>query len=127
MGLPWKSGAVTYRLSTAALAVTSYTGTRTRVHALNAPIATSGQLMSQRGPGLALGLVLSLLQTSVVSFSAQLHVVIFPGRPGSEVPGTQTVEPTGINLLIPCTEVGRCFGAKSHTARGGLVILGAGG
>lgn len=55
-------------------------------------------------------------------------VVIFPGRPGSEVPGTQTVEPAGIpDLLVPCTEVGRWFGAKSYTARGGLVILGAGG
>lgn len=60
-----------------------------------------------RGAGLALGsaelaMVLSLLQTRVVSFLAQLHVVIFPGRPGSEVPGTQTVEPAGIpDLLVP--------------------------
>lgn len=75
-----------------------------------------------------LALVLSLLQTSVVSFSAQLRVAIFPGRPGSEVPGTQTVEPAGIpNPLVPCTEAGRCCGAKSRTARGGLVILGTGG
>lgn len=117
---------VTYLLMTTALAVTSYMGTREGAHALHAPIAGSGQLMSLGSAELAL--VLSFLQTSVVSFSAQLRVAVFPGRPGSEVPGTQTVEPAGIpNLLVPYTEVGRWFGAKSsHTSRGSLVILGAG-
>lgn len=66
---------IAYWPLTAALAVTSYAGTRTGVHALSAPIACSGQSMTQRcRVGSAeLATVLSLLQTSVVSFSAQLH------------------------------------------------------
>lgn len=57
--------------------------------------------MSKGGAGLLLGdaeldLVLSFLQISTAGFSAQLCVAIFPGRPGSKVPGTRMAEPAGI-------------------------------
>lgn len=113
--------------------MTSYTGARKEALTLSGSIAGSGWLTSQGGAGLPVGdaeqgLVLSLLQTTVAGFSAQLHVAVFPGKPGSEVPGTQIAEPAGIpHPRDPRTDVGRWFDAKSsHSARDGLVMEGAG-